>query len=90
MTLGDSVGSPEAGATVAAVRRAGGGVLGREPLAAARVAVNRYPDGEAEGVKAALRATLALPAGAGIIVGNGSDELLQIITSTLARPGASG
>lgn len=61
----------------------------RVAAAAARVAVNRYPDGEAEGVKAALRATLALPAGAGIIVGNGSDELLQIITSTLARPGAS-
>jgi histidinol-phosphate aminotransferase len=35
-----------------------------------------------------LRATLALPAAAPLIVGNGSDELIQIITSALARPGA--
>ncbi len=56
--------------------------------AAAGVAVNRYPDGAAEGVKAALRSTLALPDSLGLIVGNGSDELIQIITSTLAHPGS--
>jgi histidinol-phosphate aminotransferase len=56
--------------------------------AAAEVAVNRYPDGAASAVKAALRETLALPGPAGLIVGNGSDELLQIITTAIARPGA--
>jgi histidinol-phosphate aminotransferase len=56
--------------------------------AVAEVAVNRYPDGAAEALKAALRASLALPPGAGLIVGNGSDELLQIVTTAVARPGA--
>jgi histidinol-phosphate aminotransferase len=40
-------------------------------------------------VKAALRATLSLPHSIGLVLGNGSDELIQIITSALARPGAT-
>src|SRR4030095_11691745 len=52
------------------------------------VPVNRYPDGGARAVKAALRATLSLPESAGLVLGNGSDELIQIITSAVARPGA--
>jgi len=55
----------------------------------ADVPVNRYPDGAARGVKAALRSTLSLPDSVGLILGNGSDELIQIITSALARPGAT-
>ncbi len=55
----------------------------------ADVPVNRYPDGGARGVKAALRSTLSLPDSAGLILGNGSDELIQIIASALARPGAT-
>jgi histidinol-phosphate aminotransferase len=35
-----------------------------------------------------LRAALGLPDSAALILGNGSDELIQIVTSTLARPGA--
>jgi histidinol-phosphate aminotransferase len=53
------------------------------------VPVNRYPDGGARGVKAALRTALSLPDSAGLIVGNGSDELIQIITSAVARAGAT-
>jgi len=53
------------------------------------VPVNRYPDGGAHAVKAALRETLSLPASLGLVLGNGSDELIQIITSALARPGAT-
>lgn len=53
------------------------------------VAVNRYPDGAARAVKAALRATLSLPDSAGLVLGNGSDELIQIITSAVAKPGAT-
>ncbi len=54
--------------------------------ALSRVAINRYPDADARAAKDALRETLSLPADAGILLGNGSDELIQIVTSTLARP----
>lgn len=65
-----------------------GAIRAKIAAAVSSVAVNRYPDGAATGVKAALRDALALPGGVGLIVGNGSDELIQIITSTLARPGS--
>ena len=54
----------------------------------ADVAVNRYPDGPADGVKQALRSALPLPDDVGLIVGNGSDEIIQIITTAIAAPGA--
>jgi histidinol-phosphate aminotransferase len=57
--------------------------------AAAGVAVNRYPDGEATDAKAALRRAFGIADSLGLVVGNGSDELIQIITSALARPGAT-
>jgi len=62
----------------------------RDAMAAAVAAVpiNRYPDGSGAAVKAALRRTLDLPAGAGLMLGNGSDELIQIITTAIAAPGA--
>jgi histidinol-phosphate aminotransferase len=57
--------------------------------AVADVPVNRYPDGGGRAVKAALRAALGLSEAPGIILGNGSDELIQIITSAVAKPGAA-
>jgi histidinol-phosphate aminotransferase len=63
-------------------------VRARIAAAVAAVPVNRYPDGSADGVKAALRAALGIPDTAALILGNGSDELIQIVTSALARPGA--
>jgi histidinol-phosphate aminotransferase len=63
-------------------------VRAKVAAAAAGVAINRYPDGAADGVKAALRTALALPGSLGLILGNGSDELIQIITSALARTGS--
>jgi histidinol dehydrogenase len=60
--------------------------LGR---ALAEVAVNRYPDAGARAVKALLRSTLGVPDGVGIALGNGSDELIQVIATALARPGAT-
>ena len=63
-------------------------VRARVAAAVAAVPVNRYPDGGADGVKAALRAALGIPDTAALILGNGSDELIQIVTSALARPGA--
>ncbi|GIK87581.1 MAG: histidinol-phosphate transaminase [Burkholderiales bacterium] len=57
--------------------------------AVARVPVHRYPDGAGDVVKAALAAALPLPEGAGLVLGNGSDELIQLLTTVVARPGAS-
>ena len=59
--------------------------LGRE---LAGVAINRYPDASGAAVKAALRATLGIDQRFALILGNGSDELIQIVAVALARPGA--
>ena len=56
--------------------------------AVSRVPVNRYPDGGAERTKAALREALQLPAGVALTLGNGSDELIQILTAAVAGPRA--
>jgi histidinol-phosphate aminotransferase len=62
----------------------------RAKLAAAVAAVrlNRYPDGAGDAVKSALARALPLPEGAALVLGNGSDELIQVITAAIARPGA--
>jgi histidinol-phosphate aminotransferase len=65
------------------------GVRVRLDAALARVPVNRYPDGAGDEAKAALVRALGIPARQGVLLGNGSDELIQIIASTLARPGAA-
>lgn len=53
------------------------------------VALNRYPDAAAGALNERLRANLAVPDGMDILLGNGSDELIQIILLALARPGAT-
>ena len=65
-----------------------GEVRAKIAAAIADVPFNRYPDGGAGDVAAALRARLGLPDGLDLILGNGSDELIQIIALALARPGA--
>jgi histidinol-phosphate aminotransferase len=57
--------------------------------AVANVAVNRYPDATAEATKQALRHAFALPDGVDIVLGNGSDELISMLTALVARPGAT-
>ena len=54
----------------------------------ARVAVNRYPDPTAPGLKARLREAMRVPQHLDLLLGNGSDEVLQVIAMALARPGA--
>ena len=61
-------------------------VAAKVAAAVAAVPVNRYPDGGAEGVKTALREAFGIPESLGLILGNGSDELLQIVTVAVARP----
>lgn len=45
----------------------------------ADVEINRYPDPSASELKLALRQTMSIPAGAEIILGNGSDEIIQML-----------
>lgn len=56
--------------------------------AASTIALNRYPDSAAVELKQALRKTTGVPAHAEILIGNGSDELIQIVALALARPNA--
>jgi histidinol-phosphate aminotransferase len=51
------------------------------------VGLNRYPDPAPRQLMAGLRDFSAVPAGAEIMLGNGSDELLQMIMLALAGPG---
>jgi histidinol-phosphate aminotransferase len=52
--------------------------------AAAGVPLNRYPDGPGDAVKAALREALRLDSRSALMLGNGSDELIQIVTTAVA------
>jgi len=57
--------------------------------AAGAAALNRYPDGGGDAVKAALRSSLGLDPAVSLMLGNGSDELIQIITTAVAAPDAA-
>ena len=57
--------------------------------AVAEVPVNRYPDGGAANVKAALREAFAIPESFGLVLGNGSDELIQMLTVAVAARDAT-
>jgi histidinol-phosphate aminotransferase len=55
--------------------------------AATGTALNRYPDSTATSARDALRRALGLPRDVEVLLGNGSDELIQIIVSAVAGPG---
>ena len=50
-------------------------------------ALNRYPDPAACALKSRLRTVMGVPETAGLILGNGSDELIQMIIQSVAAPG---
>lgn len=50
------------------------------------VAINRYPDPEARRLRQRLRQALTVPDGMELLLGNGSDELIQIILMAVANP----
>ncbi len=62
----------------------------RQEIAAriADVAVNRYPDPAAGALKQRLRDTMGVAPDMELVLGNGSDELIQMLTLAVARPGA--
>jgi histidinol-phosphate aminotransferase len=53
------------------------------------VELNRYPDPSAQALRAQLRTAWALGPGAELLLGNGSDELIQLILMAAAQPGAT-
>ena len=53
------------------------------------VAINRYPAERTGELAAALRAHAGVPAEVGITLGNGSDELISLLTLAVAQPGAT-
>lgn len=52
-------------------------------------AVNRYPDPDASAVKQALRVRMGLDDRFGLLLGNGSDEIIQMLAMSMAGPGRS-
>jgi histidinol-phosphate aminotransferase len=53
-----------------------------------QVALNRYPDPEARRLRERLRGALGVPPGMELMLGNGSDELIQIILMAVTKPDA--
>jgi histidinol-phosphate aminotransferase len=48
--------------------------------------INRYPHPQAPAVKAGLRRTMGIPEQMPLVLGNGSDELIQMIAMTVGGP----
>ncbi|HEU5338013.1 MAG TPA: histidinol-phosphate transaminase [Sulfuricaulis sp.] len=53
-----------------------------------QVTLNRYPDPDACRLRERLCAALGVPEGMELLLGNGSDELIQIILMAVSRPNA--
>jgi len=51
--------------------------------------INLYPAPNGGGLVDDLRAAFEIPEGAGVILGNGSDELIDIVTKALSKEGAT-
>jgi histidinol-phosphate aminotransferase len=51
-------------------------------------ALNRYPDPSAPALKERLRRAFGVPDGMELLLGNGSDELIQTLALAVGRPGA--
>ncbi len=56
---------------------------------AADAAINRYPDASAQQLKEMIRSVTGLPQGMSILLGNGSDEIIQMLALAVARQGAT-
>ncbi|MDH5479834.1 MAG: histidinol-phosphate transaminase [Nitrosomonas sp.] len=50
--------------------------------------INRYPDASASSLKVSLRNALEIPDNMDVMLGNGSDEIIQIIALIVAKPDA--
>ena len=51
--------------------------------------INRYPDAGSSRLRAQMKGALGIPADVKVILGNGSDEIIQMLMLATARPGAT-
>jgi len=56
--------------------------------AVASSAINRYPDADAQRLKNKIREISGLPPEMDVLLGNGSDEIIQLLALAVAKPGA--
>jgi histidinol-phosphate aminotransferase len=63
----------------------------REEIAAvvSHAAINRYPDPNPQALKQQIRTLLKLETGMDVLLGNGSDELIQLLAMAVNKPGAT-
>ena len=54
-----------------------------------RVEINRYPGARVDALRGALAAFAELPRGCDLMLGNGSDELIDLLSVACHRPGAT-
>jgi histidinol-phosphate aminotransferase len=54
----------------------------------AEAQINRYPEPTGSRLRELIRDKMRVPEGMEILLGNGSDDLIQMVTFALARPGA--
>jgi histidinol-phosphate aminotransferase len=57
--------------------------------AVANAAINRYPDADAQSLKKNIKAASGLPPEMDVLLGNGSDEIIQLLAMAVAKPGAT-
>ncbi|MGA8516194.1 MAG: histidinol-phosphate transaminase [Burkholderiaceae bacterium] len=55
-----------------------------------KLAINRYPGSRVEDLKVALRSYAQVPAGYGLMLGNGSDELISLLAMACDSPAPAG
>jgi histidinol-phosphate aminotransferase len=61
---------------------------GEIAAAVCAAALNRYPDPAAVSLKDKIREVTGLPQGMEVLLGNGSDELIQLLAMAVSKPGA--
>ncbi|HUX90833.1 MAG TPA: histidinol-phosphate transaminase [Gallionellaceae bacterium] len=66
-----------------------GNVRNEIALAVANAAINRYPDAAAHDLKEKIKAISGLTAEMDVLLGNGSDEIIQLLAMAVAKPGAT-
>ena len=57
-------------------------------LAVANASINRYPDANAQNLKTSIKNASAIPPEIEVLLGNGSDEIIQLLAMAVAKPGA--
>jgi len=57
--------------------------------AVANAAINRYPDAAAQSLKKSIKEASGLAPEMEVLLGNGSDEIIQLLAMAVAKPGAT-